>query len=295
MATSTSTDTRDDLSVDGPALEDAGAIASRARLRLLQSLASRGSAEIAAFVIPPTILFLFSRTSTAAVWPLVLWCAAMMVFSCTLLWLRGRLKREWAALGSAVADDASLDRWQRTFALSAAAGGLLWSAALLCTHAGANYEFRLFVYLVLCGVIASATTYLAPLPRVFWPFAAAIYLPMLLAAPWYFEKNGIYMIMLLLLYGFTVVRHAMASRRFVQQQLEQERERHALAVQIHQAKVLAEEALAEKNWFLSAASHDLRQPLQALGFMLESARQRNHDSEVAQRFPRCRPARGIWT
>lgn len=281
MATSTSTDTRDDLSVDGQALEDAGAIASRARLRLLQSLASRGSAEIAAFVIPPTILFLFSRTSTAAVWPLVLWCVAMMAFSGMLLWLRGRLKREWAALGSAVADDASLDRWQRTFALSAAAGGLLWSAALLCTHAGANYEFRLFVYLVLCGVIASATTYLAPMPRVFWPFAAAIYLPMLLAAPWYFEKNGIYMIMLLLLYGFTVVRHAMASRRFVQQQFEQERERHALAVQIHQAKVLAEEALAEKNWFLSAASHDLRQPLQALGFMLESARQRNHDSEVA--------------
>ena len=266
--------------------EDAASIDARARLRLLQSLASRGSTEVAAFVIPAAFLWLYSRTATptAPIWPLVLWWLAMMTFACTLLWIRSRLKREWAVYTEPsvqVPDDASLARWQRIFAVASATSGVLWGLLIFCSHDGASYEFRLFVYLVLCGVLASATTYLAPIPMVFWSFATPFFLAMLVALPWYLEDHWHYMIALVVLYGMTVARHALAARKFVQQQLQQEHERHAMSVQIHRAKVLAENALAEKNWFFSAASHDLRQPLQALGFMLESARQRNHDDSVA--------------
>lgn len=79
----------------------------------------------------------------------------------------------------------------------------------------------------------------------------------------------------------TIARHAWGARQFVRQQLAHERERQALADSYRIAKIEAENALAEKNWFLSAASHDLRQPLHALGLMLEATRQRNHDAEVA--------------
>jgi signal transduction histidine kinase len=61
-----------------------------------------------------------------------------------------------------------------------------------------------------------------------------------------------------------------------------ELERQALAERYREAKEQAENALAEKNWFISAASHDLRQPLHAMGLMLQAAHQRNQDDELAQ-------------
>ncbi|MBF5004137.1 sensor histidine kinase [Diaphorobacter caeni] len=273
------------LADDGLSPEDAATIDARARLRLLQLLASRGSTELAAFLIPPAFLALYAHGGSTPIWPLALWWIGMMCFASAMLWMRHRLKRDWDVLATRadpVPTAAALDGWQRIFSAYAATSGMMWSLLLLCSWEGATYEFRVVVYLVFCGVLASATTFLAPIPAVFWSFAITFYLPMLLAAHWYLPQQGIFMVVLLLLYGMTVARHAFASRRFVRQQHAQERERHALAVQIHGAKVQAENALAEKNWFLSAASHDLRQPLQALGFMLETARMRNRDTGVAQ-------------
>ena len=270
---------------DALTLGDAASLDLRARLRLLQSLAARGSTEIAALVIPPVILLLYKESSSASATPLIIWCVVMMGLTLALMRIRRQLRREWAGMTEDVAakmDPRQLDRWEHRLGIAAFIGGVVWSLVILCSHAGAGYEFRLFIYMVLCGVLASATTFLAPLPAVFWRFFVGMYGPMLLAANWYFANYGLYMVALLLLYGFTIARHALAARKFTQLQLQQERERHALAEQYHHAKVQAESALAEKSWFLSAASHDLRQPLQALGFMLESARLRNNDSGVAK-------------
>jgi K+-sensing histidine kinase KdpD len=90
-----------------------------------------------------------------------------------------------------------------------------------------------------------------------------------------------YLLPLLLLYGAILARHAWGARRFVQQQMAHELERQALAERYREAKEQAENALAEKNWFISAASHDLRQPLHAMGLMLQAAHQRNQDDELA--------------
>jgi len=46
------------------------------------------------------------------------------------------------------------------------------------------------------------------------------------------------------------------------------------------AKELAETALKDKNQFLTTASHDLRQPVHAMGFLIESIARRNHDSAL---------------
>ena len=61
-----------------------------------------------------------------------------------------------------------------------------------------------------------------------------------------------------------------------------------LAVQLHaemgvseQARRAAEAASRAKTQFFAAASHDLRQPLHAMGLFAEALRQRTHDPEVA--------------
>ncbi|MCP4518678.1 MAG: response regulator, partial [Delftia sp.] len=57
--------------------------------------------------------------------------------------------------------------------------------------------------------------------------------------------------------------------------------RQRLAGRYRAAKGQAEQALEAKSRFLSAASHDLRQPLHALGLLVETARQRNADGALA--------------
>jgi signal transduction histidine kinase len=63
----------------------------------------------------------------------------------------------------------------------------------------------------------------------------------------------------------------------------------ALAVQLRDEKGIAEEARRQaevanraKTQFFTAASHDLRQPLHAMGLFAEALRQRVHEPEVAQ-------------
>ena len=258
------------------------AVDLRARLRLLQSLTSRGSSEIAALLIPPAILWLATRSAPALVTPLLVWWGLMAVMATGLMGLRLRLRRQWRALEGREADAHLLRRWERQLALAGLINGLMWATAIWFTWPPSHVDLRLFVYLVLVGVLASGTTFLAPVPLVFGGFFMSIYVPMLAVAAWYFPSKGNYLLpLLLLLFGMTIARHAWGARQFVRQQLAHERERQALADSYRIAKIEAENALAEKNWFLSAASHDLRQPLHALGLMLEATRQRNHDAEVA--------------
>lgn len=278
MATSSE---RDPAGVaDAPGLQ---AVDLRARLRLLQSLTSRGSSEAAALLIPLAILWMASRNAPALAISLLTWWGMMACMALGLMSLRMRLHRQWREFeaGPQEVDAPTLMRWERQLALTGLANGLMWSAAIAFTWSSGNGELRLFVYLALVGVLASGTTFLAPVPVVFWCFFAGIYAPMLLAAPWYFPSKARYLLPLLLLFGATIARHAWGARHFVRQQLAHERERQALADSYQAARIEAEHALAEKNWFLSAASHDLRQPLHALGLMLEATRQRNRDAEVA--------------
>ncbi len=73
-------------------------------------------------------------------------------------------------------------------------------------------------------------------------------------------------LMLNLLYGFAIYRHALTSHAFFIQQALLEEQSSRLAEQFRQAKEEAEQALLDKNQFLTTASHDLRQPVHAMGF-----------------------------
>ncbi|WP_427772003.1 hybrid sensor histidine kinase/response regulator [Comamonas thiooxydans] len=256
----------------------------QAWLRLLQSLASRGSSEIAALLIPALLLWVSTRNSPAVSAGLAWWWGLMIVMALGFLLFRRSLHRQWRSARDWEPSrlQAALTTWQRQLALAALINGLLWVSVLAFTWGESHSELRLLIYLVLLGVMASAATFLAPVLQVFAAFMAGIYLPMLLCTLHYFPKKGPYLLPLLLLYGAILARHAWGARRFVQQQMAHELERQALAERYREAKEQAENALAEKNWFISAASHDLRQPLHAMGLMLQAAHQRNQDDELAQ-------------
>ena len=265
-----------DTSLHSAGLDGAGvqALDLAVRRRLLQSLAARGSSEIAALVIPGVLVWFYSRFAPPGV--LVAWWALFLGVAAGLLWMRLGLRRD-AALPDAVA----VPKWERIFQRLSIVSGLVWTLPVVLTLQTAPLEFRLFLYLVLCAVIASATTFLAPVPGIFWRFFGASYVPSAVGIYWYFPLRWHYILPLMLLYGAVLCRHAWGSRKFVLQQVEMERQRAQLAEQYRAAKEAAERALEEKNRFISTASHDLRQPLHAMGLLVETALQRNRDEGLA--------------
>ncbi|MBD9583894.1 response regulator [Delftia sp. DLF01] len=250
------------------------------RQRLLLSIASRGSSEAAALIIPGIVVWLQRHETGAFQAPLLLWWLGMAFMACVFVGLRRQLRRDLGAAVPSAELPARLQRWERVMGRMALLNAGSWALAIPLTH-GSGHEFRLFIYLVLCGVVASAATFLAPAAAVFKRFFGVLYGAMLLAVVWYFPNRGLYLLPLLMLYGATIARHAWGARQLMLQQWAQERDRQLLAERYLAAKEQAEQALEAKSRFLSAASHDLRQPLHALGLLVETARQRNADGALA--------------
>ena len=255
-----------------PALAQPRDLASRRRL--LESIASRGSTEAAALVIPGFLVWAASRSMSP--WPLVAWWAGFAVFAAVAFRLRRAFRADVARRG-----DAAVPRWEPVFGRLALVNALAWSLPLAVSFGGASYEFKLLLYLVLAAVTASAATFLAPLPGMFVPFLAGCMGPAVAAVPWVFPQRWPVILPLTVLYTVVIARHAWGTRQFMLQQLALERERAALAEQYRVARDRAEHALAEKDRFLSTASHDLRQPVHAIGMLVEAALAGNRDASLA--------------
>jgi len=242
--------------------------------RLLLSLSERGSTEIAVLVIPGVLCWMYGR-APGHLW-MWAWWAGFVALTLGVAWLRRGLRRR-----RPLADASAVPHWHRLYRRAALLAGLCWAAPLVVAVQGGSTEFKLFLYMVLCAVLASSATFLAPLPGIFWRFFGGIYLPMVVAVYWAFPLRWMYLLPLTLLYGAVIVRHAWGGRRLVEQQIDQERQRLRLAERYRVAKEQAERALAERNRFISTTSHDLRQPLHAMGLLVQTALQRNADAQLA--------------
>ncbi len=242
--------------------------------RLLHSLSERGSTEAAALVIPGVLCWMYGLApGHQGMWA---WWAGFVVAACLLNAQRRRMQR-----ATRKPDADAVQRWERHYARTALIVGLFWAAPLGFGLYGSTVEFRLVVYICLCAILASTATFVAPLPQIFWRFYAVVFVPMAVAVPWSFPLRWKYLLPLTLLYGAVIARHAWGGRRIIEQQVEQERQRLRLAERYRLAKEEAERALQERNRFISTTSHDLRQPLHAMGLLVQAAVQRNADAQLA--------------
>ena len=126
-------------------------------------------------------------------------------------------------------------------------------------------------------------------PRLYRAFAALVILPLVLRIASvgdrdHYELAG----ELLLIVSLTVVL-ANSHRQALQRAIDLKVQADELAAQLRVETLAAEAARREaetanraKTQFFTAASHDLRQPLHAMGLFAEALRQRVHEPEVAQ-------------
>lgn len=187
------------------------------------------------------------------------------------------------------ADDQTLQRWRGSWKALVLMQGAVWGvAAWLFWGLGEPYQ-RLALLLIVYTYCLGSVQLLATQWQVFLVFISLVLVPTIArvatdsSQPWHWQLAGV----LTLLFGITVLM-ARTAGTALGQAIRLKTRTDAMAVQLRiekteadAARRAAEAASRAKTQFFAAASHDLRQPLHAMGLFAEALRQRIRDPEVA--------------
>lgn len=158
--------------------------------------------------------------------------------------------------------------------------GLIHGAGLAAgtalTIGKGTVEFTLLFYVTLAAIVAAV--HQTPVLSAFMRYFLAGWGASVAMIPLTFPGHWQYVLPLSVIYSIAIYRDALVSQRFFFQQVRLEERGAHLAAQFREAKEEAEAALKAKNQFLATASHDLRQPVHAMGFLIEAISVRNRDS-----------------
>ena len=199
-------------------------------------------------------------------------------------YLRYRARRD--------ADDATLLGWRSSWRVLVLLQGSMWPLAVWLFWGTGSTFHTVALILIAVSYALGSVQLLASQQALFVAFASIVLLPIVvrvasdLRQPWHWQLA----LVLALLFGITLLM-GRTYRDALSQAIGLKQHSEHLAEQLRREKAAADEArrVAEaasraKTQFFAAASHDLRQPLHAMGLFAEALRQRGQksgDAEVA--------------
>lgn len=250
-------------------------ISMAGRARLLEMTFSRilFGASVMPLMMVALPLILFYSTIANPIWPLLVWLGMYVVFAIALR----HLNRLYFIEKKTQSIQEVVIKWQGRLEKIALVHGAGLSSSVLMTTGNSPLEFSLLIYIMLAGIMSVNATHQTPVLSVFLRFFATGWHIPLIYIYWAFPDHWQYVVPLALLYSLAVYRHALTAHRFFVQQVRLEERSVLLADQYKVAKDEAEAALLAKNQFLTTASHDLRQPVHAMGLLIETIHLRNKD------------------
>jgi signal transduction histidine kinase len=202
------------------------------------------------------------------------------------------LLRAWLALRFAQREPrsmAGLERRLRAWQAGVLASGALWGIAAWFFSAFGSAPHQVALVLVVYTFCVASVPILGPQYRLFVLFVLMVFAPAIARVVIDGSTLGWQLgAVMTVAMGMTMLlgrNYRDSFERVVGLKLRNE----ALAVQLRAEKAVADAARHEaevanraKTQFFTAASHDLRQPLHAMGLFAEALRARAHDPEVAQ-------------
>ena len=241
------------------------------------------------------IVWLFGGVAPRA--QLVGWLAALLLLWCVRLAHYLRFRRD-PDVG-----DATLRRWRTSWHALVLLQGSLWGVAgWLFWGLGPAYH-KLALILVVYTYSVSAVQLLGSQPKVFLGFIALVFAPAIVRIASDASEPGHLQLAVIasILFGATVLMartygsalglvirlkartDELAARLRAEMRATDEQRQVAEDARraADDARRAAEEASRAKTQFFAAASHDLRQPLHAMGLFAEALRERSRDPEVA--------------
>ena len=251
-------------------------ISSPAQIRLLNNTFLRLVFSFSAvpFVGIPFAIWIYLLGDELG--PTIIWIIIYLLCAVAIRILHRRYQREVKEHD----EEDVLRRWLPRINKIAFIHGLGISSLYLITPQTQNFDFFLLLNISIAAIVAANATHLTPVISTFTCFFFASWGVLNIGIIWRLDELIFIVLMLNLLYGFAIYRHALTSHAYFIQQALLEEKSSRLAEQFRQAKEEAEQALLDKNQFLTTASHDLRQPVHAMGFLIEAIIHRNRDDSL---------------
>ncbi len=226
------------------------------------------------------IVMIFWPSTPASV--MLPWLSAFAGLWLARLWLLQRFK---LAVALTVLD---WQRWRRWWNLGTLTSGALWGATAWVFYMRGAHVQQIALIITVYTFCIAVVPVLATQPRVFLLFSALCFVPMAARVATDGTADSYRLAGILLLIFSLSTLLARTYRQALQRALELKLQTDHLLAQLHVEKLAADAARQEaevanraKTQFFTAASHDLRQPLHAMGLFAEALRQKNHDVEVA--------------
>ena len=253
-----SQDVQTDKGVSGPQPDRAQLIAAekvRIQYRNMPT-AFVGSAVICS-------LMGFALLTGAGIEKTIAWVAVVY------LWVIARVI-QWRAFNRINPSPADMLLWRRLGIGGSAIAGLIWGVGAIVLYVPNGLAYQLFLVMGLVGmgagcIYASASV----MPSFFAYFYPSILLPAVLFLR---ERDTIHFItgVLMLVYLSLMTPFALRVYRLIDESIKLRFENLGLIGELREQKDAAEDANIAKSRFLAAASHDLRQPLHALGLFVQA-------------------------
>ena len=226
------------------------------------------------FVAIPLVWF-YSQNHDGA--ELGLWALAYVVAA---LWINWLFRLFLQSMRSATSEEALVLRWRPRLNAIAILHGFGLSTAVFISSIDSNFEFGILLYGALAAIVAGNATHQTPVLGVFWRFYNASWNASVLMVYWVFPAHWQFVLPLTLIFTLAIYKNALAAHRFFVSQVVLEEHAALLATQFKAAKDEAEQALESKNLFLRTASHDLRQPVFAIGMLTGAIASKNCDQAI---------------
>jgi signal transduction histidine kinase len=173
-----------------------------------------------------------------------------------------------------------LAKWNPVVHKIALIHGTTLGSIVILTSGRNSFEFSLLLHISLAAIIAANASHQTPVLSSFLRFFLSCWGITLVFIPWTYPNQWQYIFPLSVIYLLAIYRHAKGVHLFFLHQVGLEEATIKIAEQYRHEKNRAEEALQAKNQFLQIASHDLRQPVQAMSFLIESIVRRNNNTEL---------------
>ena len=179
------------------------------------------------------------------------------------------------------------ERWGRLYILAAGTAGLIWGSAGVLMYVPDSLAHQAMLTLILFGIATVSMTSLSAFAPAFYALIPLTLLPIIVRmmmdpgpARIYLAIPGIIVFGVVLAFGRTVNRIIAESLSKQFENLDLIEELRAQQAITERARQEAEAANRSKTQFFAAASHDLRQPLHAMGLFAAALHERIKDPEV---------------